>query len=115
MAVQPSGGIDADEPEPIREFRGRGWYNVWGLLLALFIGLVCACIYWIARLGFWGALDNTQFGFEAFFAAVLGICLIGRWSVPVLLRTAPTIDPRNAAAMRMFRPGWFFRSFRRKP
>jgi hypothetical protein len=116
MDTQPSGGTNASEPEPIKEFRGQGWSNVWGVLLAVFLGLVCACVYWIIRLGFRGALDNAQFKYEAFFAAVLGVCLIGRWSVPYLLLNASTIDRRNAGLMNMSRSGWFFRrSFRRKP
>jgi hypothetical protein len=116
MENQPSGGMDASEPEPIKEFRGQGWYNIWGLLLAVFIGLVCACAYWIVQLGFRDALDTGHFGYEAFFAVVLGVCLIGRWSVPYLLLTAPTVDPRTASLMKMPRPNWFFRrSFRRKP
>ena len=108
-------GGPADEPEPIREFRGQGWYNIWGVLLAVFIGLLCACIYWIARLGFWGALAETSFGYEAFFAGILGLVLLGRWSIPYLLLNADKADPRNADALRMLRPGWYFREyFRRK-
>jgi hypothetical protein len=108
MDTRESGRTDS-EPEPIKEFRGHGWFNVWGLLLAVLIGLVCACIYWIVRLGFWGALDNAQFGYEAFFAAALGILLIGRWSVPDLLVNGPTIDPRNANLFRRLSRRWWFR------
>jgi hypothetical protein len=116
MDTQPSDATNASEPEPIKEFRGDGWFNAWGVLLAVFLGLLCACIYWIVRLGVWDALDNTQFKYEAFFAAFLGVCLIGRWSVPYLLLNASTIDRRNADLMNMPRSRWFFRrSFRRKP
>jgi hypothetical protein len=113
MDTRESDGPESD-PEPIREFRGQGWYNVWGLLLAVFIGLLCACLYWIVTLGFRGALDNAHFGYEAFFAIVLGVVLIGRWSVPRLLLDAPKIDPRNADLMYTWRPGWFFRSWARR-
>ena len=82
---------------------------MWGVLLAVFIGLVCACIYWIVRLGFWSALDNAQFGYEAFFAAALGVVLIGRWSVPRLLVDAPSIDPRSADLFRRTARRWWFR------
>jgi hypothetical protein len=119
MDTQPSARANASgnasEPAPIKEFRSDGWFNVWGVLLAVFLGLLCACVYWTIRLGFWDALDNAQFRYEAFFAAVLGVCLIGRWSVPYLLLNAPTIDPRSAHLMNMSRPGCFFRrSSRRK-
>jgi hypothetical protein len=103
------------DPEPIREFRGQGWFNVWGLLLAVLVGLLCACVYWIVTLGFRGAFDNAHFEYAAFFAVVLGVVLIGRWSVPWLLLDAPKIDRRNARLMYTPRTGWFFRSyFRRK-
>jgi hypothetical protein len=107
--TRPVEGRDPGESEPIKAFRRDGWYNVWGLMLAVFVGLISACVYWIARLGFRGALDTSQFGYAAFFAAVLGICLAARWSVPYLLLKGSSIDPRNAALMRMWRPGWFFR------
>jgi len=48
MTTRPEG--EASESETIKTFRGQDWYNIWGVLLAIFIGLVCACAYWIARL-----------------------------------------------------------------
>jgi hypothetical protein len=112
--MQWNKGTDKNEPEPIKEFRGRGWFNIWGVLLLLFVGLLGMCGYWIMSLGLWGALDNNQFAYAAFFAAILGICLIGRWSVPNALLNAPSVDPRNADTLRMFRPGWYFREYFRR-
>lgn len=109
MTVQPDHGTNASEPEPIKEFQGQGWFNVWGLLLAVFIGLVCACIYWIVRLVFFGDAVGYQFGYELFFACMIGICLIGRWSIPHLLLDAPSIDPRTANLFRRTSRRWWFR------
>lgn len=108
MDTRASGGPESD-PEPIRQFRGQGWYNVWGLLLAVFAGLLCVCAYWIVRAGLGGTVDSPYFGYALFLALVLGVVLIGRWSVPYLLRTAPTIDPRNARLMMSGRAWWLFR------
>jgi hypothetical protein len=100
MTTRPEG--EASESETIKTFRGQGWYNIWGVLLAIFIGLVCACAYWIARLGVWGALSNPQFGFEAFLAFLVGICLLARWTIPYALLTAGSIDPRTADMARSY-------------
>ena len=112
--MQPSGGVEESEPESIKEFRGHGWFNIWGVLLLVFVGLLCLCGYWIVSLGLWAALDKSEFGYAVFFAVFLAICLIGRWSIPYALLKGPTIDPRNADLLRMFRPGWFFRDFFRR-
>jgi hypothetical protein len=101
MTTRPD-GTDASEPEIITEFRGQGWYNIWGVLLAVFIGLVSACAYWIVRLGVWGALSNTQFGFEAVLAFLVGICLLTRWTMPYALLNAASIDPRTADTARSY-------------
>lgn len=111
MAMQPNARTDENEPEPIRKFRGRGWFNIWGILLLVFVGLLGVCGYWIVSLTLWGAFDKYQFGYAAFFAAILGVCLIGRWSIPYLLE-GPSVDPRNADLMRIPRTGWFFRKRR---
>ena len=104
-----------DEPEPIRKFRGNGWFNVWGLLLGIFVVLLCECAYRILLLGLRGALDNDYFGYEAFFTALLGILLLGRWTIPDLLLNRDNIDPRNANLMRNPRSSWRYRDyFRRK-
>ena len=91
--MRPNEETDKSEPESIRNFRGRGWRNIWGLILLAFVVLLGVCAYWIIRLGFWGALDKNQLGYASFFAAVLGICLIGRWSIPnaLLHRARPDI------------------------
>jgi predicted exporter len=112
MDTGDSGRRESD-PEPIRQFRGQGWFNVWGVLFGVFVGLLCACAYWIVQLGFRGALDNSHFGYEAFFAAILGVVLIGRWSVPRLILDASSIDPRNAALMYRWPRGWFSRRWLR--
>ena len=104
MTTQPSG--TNEEPEAIRKFRGDGWYNVWGVLLAGFIGLLGACIYWIVRAVFFGDEIGRQFGYELFFAVVLGVLLMGRWTLPRLLLDAPSIDPRTGALTRPIRSWW---------
>lgn len=116
MTPEPD-GTNTSEPEPIEEFRGQGWYNIWGVLLAIFVGLVCACIYWVAQLGLAGAIANSFFGYEAFFAGALGILLLGRWTIPRLLLDVPSLDPRSAALTRRWWWGWRWGriSSRRKP
>ena len=104
MTTQPNGTDEG--PEPIKRFRGEGWYNVWGVLLALFIGLVCACTYWIVRLVFFGDAIGQQFGYELFFAVVLGILLMGRWTIPRLLLDARSIDQRAAGLTWQYRFWW---------
>jgi hypothetical protein len=110
MTTEPDG--TNSEPAPIQKFRGQGWYNIWGVLLAVFVGLVCACAYWIVQLGFYGAVENSVFGYEAVFAALLGIVLIARWSIPRLLMDAPSLDPRTGALTRSW---WWARRWGGKP
>lgn len=95
-----------EEPEPVKKFRGEGWYNVWRLLLAVFIGLVCACIYWIVRAVFFGEAIARQFGYELFFAVVLGVLLMGRWTVPRMILDSPSIDERAAGLTKRYRFWW---------
>lgn len=104
MTTQPNG--TNGEPEAIRTFRGEGWYNVWGLLLAAFVGLLCACGYWIVRVVFFGDEIGQQFGYELFFAVVLGVLLMGRWTIPRMILDAPSIDPRTGILTRPTRSWW---------
>jgi hypothetical protein len=114
MAMQPNQAKDESEPESIAKFRGRGWFNLWGVLLLVLVGLLGDCSFCIMRLGFRGALDNSQFGYAAFFGAILGICLIGRWSVPRALLDASAVDRRSVHILRNSRTGWYRRDdFRR--
>jgi hypothetical protein len=85
-----------------------GWSIGWRVLLGVFLGLLAACLYWIVTLGLPGALDNTQFGYEAFSAAFVGICLLGRFTRRALQRGF-WIDRRNEGLMEGGRVSWLIR------
>ena len=109
--MQPTKEPSENEPEPMRDFRGHGWYNLWGVLLFIFTGLLGVCAFWIIRLGFSGAFDNNQFGYALVFAVISGICLIGRWSIPDALLNGSSVDSRSADYLRQ---PWYFRQYFRR-
>ena len=105
MDQQPNAG----EPEAIRRFRGRGWFNAWGVLLVLFVGLLCACGYWLVRLAL-GYQDQVghELGWAAMLALFLGVFLLARWAIPDLLLNASKTDARSLHTARgWFARGWF--------
>jgi hypothetical protein len=91
-----------------RSGENSGWLTAWRVLFGVFLGLLAACLYWIVTLGLPGALDNTQFGYEAFFAAFAGICLIGRFTLRVLQRGV-WVDRRTETLMDGRRVPWLLR------
>lgn len=100
------------EPEAIRRFRGRGWFNGWGLLLVLFAGLLCACGYWLVRLVL-GYEVGYEFGWAAMLALLLGVLLLGGWTIPDLLLNASSTDPRSLHTARAWwTRGWYLRGKR---
>ena len=94
---------DDGESEAIARFHGHGWFNIWGVLLAIFLGSVGVCVYSLLRPG--TAEDNYLFGYAIMLAAFIGICLIGRWSVTGLLLGSSTVDKRNVRLMAKGRRG----------
>ncbi len=107
MTEQPRATTAVDESESIRRFRGEGWLNLWGVVLLLFLGCVGVCVYLIASAGLQGAVEGRLFGSAALLGLVLGVWLIGRWTVPSLLTKSGSIDPRNANLMRSPRTAWY--------
>lgn len=100
MDQQPN----TSEPEAIRRFRGRGWFNLWGVLLLIVVGLLCICGYGLLIRGY---PVGSAFGWAGVAACVLGIVLLGRWTIPDLLLNASKIDPRSAHTAR----GWWMRGW----
>jgi hypothetical protein len=104
---------NAPEPEAIKTFHGRGWFNAWGLLLALFVGLLCACAYWIVRVVL-GYPVGQEFGWAAMLACFVGVLLLARWTIPDMLLNASKTDARTLHTARgWWVRGWFLVSKRR--
>ena len=95
------------EPESVRRFHGEGWRNIWGVVLLLFLGCVGVCLYLGVVEGLQGATARTVFLTAAVIGVLLGVWLIGRWTVPYLLTRASSADPRSASLMRSPRNAWF--------
>ena len=98
---------NAGEPDAITRFRGRGWRNGWGVMLLVFVGLLCACAYWIVRLVL-GYPVGYEFGWAAMLVCLLGVFLLGRWTIPDMLMNASSTDARSFRMSRnWFARGWF--------
>ena len=99
-------GPNEGEPEAIKRFRGEGWLNGWGLLLLVFVTLLCACGYGIVQLVL-GYEVGPEIGWAAMLACILGVWLLGRWTIPDLLLNASKTDPRSLHTAR----GWWMRGW----
>ena len=93
------------EPSPSPR---RGWRNGWGALLLVLIALLGTCGYWMLRHGVVGAIGLPQFWYVVFGAVIVGICLMGRWSMSVL-SDGGAIDDRTAT-LTAGRGRWMTRS-----
>jgi hypothetical protein len=107
MATQPDGMDAGAEPPAIRRFRGEGWFNLWGVILLVILGCIGVCLYLLVSAGAGVIVTGRLFGSAAMLALLLGVCLLGRWSVPYLLTRSGSIDPRSASLMRSPRTAWY--------
>ena len=84
----------------------RFWRVAWRIAVAVFIGLVVACGYWIARLGFFEALAQPRFQWLAFAGVFTGIVLLARYAVG-MFTAGFAFDRRNMALRGRSLGNWF--------
>lgn len=107
MTEQRGEAAAQSEPEAVRRFRGEGWHNIWGVILALFLACIGICLYLLASGGPQGDAGRALFLTAAIIGMVLGVWLIGRWTLPYLLTKASSTDSRTVRLMRSPRTAWF--------
>ena len=62
MAGRPDEPDNEVEPQAITDFRGRGWRNIWGVMLLVFLGCIGLCGYLIATGRTEGTAERMMFG-----------------------------------------------------